>query len=914
MTRLPTGTVTFLFSDVEGSTRRLEQDQAEAGRALARHHEIFQAIVAGHHGVIFETVGDAVYAAFEKASNAAAAAVGAHRALAANDWGGFEPLLVRVAINTGEVEARGRHYFGPALFRCARLQVLGWGGQTLVSAATARLLRGALGSGLALHDRGLHSLKDLADPEQVFELVDDESARAFPALRSADAHPNNLPDQLSTFVGREADLDALVALVRTHPLVTITGIGGTGKTRLSLEAAARLLDETTDGVWFVDLAPVRHAEEVVIAVAAVLGVREQPPVPLIEAVTARIQSQRLLLILDNLEQVVDAAHVVGQLLGAPEVRVIATSREPLRLRGEREFPHSPLAVPRVRHDTPADEIERSPSVRLFVDRAREVLPSFELSPSSAPIVAAICARLDGLPLAIELAAVLVRLLSPQQMLDRLDARLDMAARNRDLPERQRTLRAALAWSHDLLHHEEARAFAGLAVFVDGFTLAAAEAVLDDLGPDVLGLVGALLDKSLLVRTFDQQGEARFRMLETVREFASERLGESPDFERRKTALGVWARTVVTREGRGLRWTDALPDASSFDAEAGNIVEAIRWLEESGRTDDFVEVVSATSSFWMAAGRLTEARPWLSRAIELGGTTATPWRARLLRNAASVEQRLVATDRAFDLIERSIEDWRAVGDGGELSEAMLVRGGFLLDRGEPATAREAFTEAEALARAAGDEMVQRACLSHFGGLAAAAGELEVAKRFFEALREASSRAGDPFALGLALGNLSYLHFIRGDVVRAESDAREAVRLFTELGQPEYLGSSLQNLAGVMAKTGRLDEATPLAIRALRLTWEAGVVKDVSACLDTLADIALRRGDAELVIRLMTTSRRIREKAGLSINSLEREALVERLESARGALGEAFDRIQASAEVEPVEDVVREQLSAASGPGS
>lgn len=917
MPSLPTGTVTFLFSDVEGSTRRLERDQEEAGRALASHHEIFERIVAAHRGVIFETVGDAVYAAFARPSAAAALAVEAHRALAQHDWNGFEPLVVRIAIHTGEVEVRGRHYFGSALFRCARLQALGWGGQTVVSATTARLLGGTLAAGVTLVDRGIHRLKDLADAEQVFELVDEASSREFPALRSSQAHPGNLPEQLSSFVGREEELDALEALAKSHSLVTVTGPAGTGKTRLSLQAAARLLDEQPDGAWFVDLSPVRKPELVPAAIATALGVREQPPTPLVETLVGHIKSKRLVLVLDNFEQVVDAAPVVGHLLRATNVHVIATSREALRLRGEREFPLAPLAIPRVRPDSSADELQRSPSVRLFVDRATEVLPSFELTPSSVRTVAEICRRLDGLPLAIELAAALVRMLSPEQMLERLGARLDLlAARNRDLPERQRTLRAALSWSHELLALEEARAFAGLAVFIDGFTLSAAEAVLDDLGPDVLGLVGALLDKSLLIRSFDAHGEARFRMLETVREFALERLHESPEFERRELGLAAWARDAVLRGGTGLRWTDALATLDTFQAEKENVAEAIRWLHESDRTEEFIDLVSITSAFWLAGGHWSDARPWLRRAVDVEGMTPSLTSARLLRNAGSIEHQLGASARAFELIDRSIAEWGVVGNDAGRADALRLRGQFLLDRGELGAARETLAEAVAMARAVGDDETRRRCLADLGAIALDEGDIAAAEALFLELLEACRVAGDDFGVAIAHGNLAYVLVLRGDFDGAEREAREAFRLFTEIGQAEFLGWSLNNLAGVLAETGRLDEGGRLALQALDIAWTLGVVKDAASCLDTLSGIALGGGDADRALRLMTAAQGIRAEANLSVDRSEQARLADRLDRVHEALGTDFDHAASSAATLSIAEVVSAELSrqlpAAGGP--
>lgn len=449
MAGLPSGTVTFLFSDVEGSTQLLERHGAAMGSALARHHELFEQVVEGHGGTIFETVGDAVYAAFTDAGAAATAALDAQRALASEDWGPIGRMAVRIAIHTGTVERRGDHYFGPALFRVARLQALASGEQTLLSGVTAGLAGEALPTGASLRDLGTHRLKDLGEPEQVYQLMHPELRPEFPAVKSLDSHPHNLPLQLSSFVGREAEVAELAQLRAQHRLVTLLGPGGIGKTRLALQVAADVLDAVPDGVFFVDLAPVRDPELVPGAVATSLGLRAQPSEPIIRTLAQHLSSKTLLLVLDNLEQLLPVAAVtVTELLTeAPGLSVLATSRVPLRIRGEREY-----AVPSLAAGAPGSlDAAPPPAVVLFVERARAIGAELVIDAQTGPLIADICMRLDGLPLAIELAATRLRLLSLGALRDRLRDRLPLLTGGaRDLPERQQTLRAAIAWSEDLL--------------------------------------------------------------------------------------------------------------------------------------------------------------------------------------------------------------------------------------------------------------------------------------------------------------------------------------------------------------------------------------------------------------------------------------------------------------------------------
>jgi predicted ATPase/class 3 adenylate cyclase len=905
MAKLPSGTVTFLFADVEGSTRRLEEDAVATGRLLARLLEVTQGIVEANHGAVFETVGDAAYAAFGRASDAIAASASLHGAMAEHAAGGDDPLRVRIGLHTGEVEARGRHYFGPVLFRCARLQALAWGGQTLLSSVTARLVAGSLPADHRLVDRGVHSLKDLTEPEHVHELVG-PATPDFDGLRVAEVRAGNLPEHRPSLVGRDQDLAELERIVGGARLVTITGPGGTGKTAIAVEVASRLARTTSDGVWFVDLAPLREPEAVPAAIASSIGVDEQPPASLIDTLAGHLQPRESLLVLDNFEQVSPAAPIVGRLLAAPRLRVLVTSREPLRLRDEREYPLSPLGLASGRRSF--EGIEAAPSVQLFVLRARDLVP-FELSPENASTIAEICVRLDGLPLAIELAAPMLRVLTPDQLLDRLGTRLDLlAARSRDLPERQRTLRAAMTWSFELLGSDEQRAFEGLGVFADGFTLSAAEAVLEDLELDVISAIGGLIDKSLLVRDLTAAAEARFRMLDTVREFALERLRASAESGLRWRAFSSWALSVVTREGSPMRWTEAVPSVRLFRAERKNVVEAMRWLHEAGAIDEFIELVAASSSFWIAAALISDGRTWIRLAAELDGPPS-PWTGRLLRNAGSIEHDLGQSAAGVDLLRRSIDVWAALGDDTERADALRRLGATLMDRGDWAEAREALTQALWLARANKDGATERASLNDLSAIAIETRQLEEADVLLREMLESAVRSDDTFGIAMARGNWSYLLLLRGDLRTAEAQAREAARILGSIDKNNLLGWSLINLASVLAEEGRLDEAAQIAHRSLELVGESRLVRDTSACLDVIAAIAVRLGDTRRAVDATIAAERIRADAELSLPSVDKERIDATMEAARAALGTEFDLVVAEAGAKAVDAVVHDELARA-----
>jgi predicted ATPase/class 3 adenylate cyclase len=515
LTPHPSGTVTFLFTDIEGSTRLWEEQPEAMREALARHDALLRDAINAHGGVVFKTMGDQFCAAFTTAPAALAAALAAQRDLSGEgaplvgalpDTGlmgalpGTEghprgvPLRVRMALHTGAAEAREGDYLGPPLNRVARLLEAGHGGQVLLSQSTFDLARDHLPEGVSLRDLGEHRLRDLARPERIFQPVAPDLPADFPPLSTLDARPHNLPAQVTPLIGREKEVAAGQHVLRQEAvrLVTLTGAGGTGKTRLGLQVAAELLDQFSAGVFFVALAPISDPGLVASAIAQTLGVRELGGTPLLESLKAHLRDQQLLLLLDNFEHLLAAAPLVAELLAAaPRLKVLLTSRAVLHLRGEKEFPVPPLALPDPKHLPPVgadlvSALSQYAAVELFIQRALDVKPEFVVTNENAPAVAEICVRLDGLPLAIELAAARIKLFPPEALLARLGSRLTLLTGGaRDLPARQRTLRDAIAWSYDLLGESEQRLFRRLAVFVGGCTPEAAEAVCADFGFSIL---------------------------------------------------------------------------------------------------------------------------------------------------------------------------------------------------------------------------------------------------------------------------------------------------------------------------------------------------------------------------------------------------------------------------------------------
>ncbi|MEP7357510.1 MAG: adenylate/guanylate cyclase domain-containing protein, partial [Anaerolineales bacterium] len=523
----PTGTVTFLFTDIEGSSQLWEQHPAAMGAALARHDALLQEVIAARGGHVFKMSGDGLHAAFAQASEAVAAALACQLVLNSTGWPGLpRPLAVRMSLHTGEAELRGGDYFGTTVNRVARLMALATGGQIVLSTAATELVRDQLPPGATLQDLGEHRLKDLVRPEHIYQLNSPDLPTNFPPLRALEVLPHNLPLQLTSFIGRERELAEVSRMLATTRLLTLTGPGGTGKTRLALQTATEVLETWPQGAWLVELAPLTDSALLPQAVATVLGVREQPGRPLLDALLDYLRLKQLLLLLDNCEHVISAsAQLASRLLGAcPQLKIVATSREALSVSGEAAYRVPSLALADVSTATP-DALAESAAVRLFVERAQAVQPRFQLTDHNLLAVAQICQRLDGIPLAIELAAARVKVFSAEQIAARLDDRFRLlTGGSRTALPRQQTLQALIDWSCDLLSAPERAAWRQLSVFAGGFTFEAAEAVL---GAEALDWLSHLVDKSLVVvEDYEVATQTRYRLLETIRQYGRDKLLEA----------------------------------------------------------------------------------------------------------------------------------------------------------------------------------------------------------------------------------------------------------------------------------------------------------------------------------------------------------------------------------------------------
>jgi predicted ATPase/class 3 adenylate cyclase len=817
---LPAGTVTFLFTDIEGSTRLLEQLGPEYEGALAEHRQLIREAVASHDGIEVDTQGDAFLCAFGRASDAIAAAADAQR------WLAQTPMRVRMGIHTGEPTRTEEGYVGVDLHRGARLMAAAHGGQVLLSQATRDLL-----AHLPVRDLGEHRLKDLTHPQRLYQLLAEGLASDFPPPRTLENRPINLPTQPTALVGREKELEQLLGLLRRDDvrLLTLTGPGGTGKTRLALQAAAELLEEFADGVFFVNLAALTDPELVVPVVAQTLAVREQPGETLLETLAAHVAERRLLLLLDNFEQVAEAATALSVLLArAPELKLLATSRAPLHLSGEREYAVPPLAA--------------QEAVSLFADRAQAVKASFSLN-GNRPLVEEICRRLDCLPLAIELAAARIKLLSEQALLERLDARLKLLTGGaRDLDERQRTLRAAIDWSYRLLTGEEQRLFARLSVFAGGRTLEAIDEICNSEGDlDVFEAVASLVDKSLLRQEEGPEQEPRFVMLETIHEYARERLVESGESEEVRGRHAEYFARLVERAEPSLRggheqsaWLGRL------DAEQHNLRSAVEGSRVSGGAELAARIASASLAFWEVRGFLGESRRWLEDVLRLD--LSEPARARALYAVGRLAGRQGDWQQMEMSARQAAELFRDLGERESCARALTLVGAASQQQGRYDEAEANYEEVLALAREVGDRPSESASLNNLATIKQEQREYDASIPMFEQSLALDRELDDVVGSTITLVNLGLATLGTGQVERAGACGCEALNLSVEVGHRWGIATAFDLLAKTAVAGKALDRAVRLFATSQMVLQAIGA--ELSAADKSEADDAIQNLRTEL----------------------------------------------------------------------
>jgi predicted ATPase/class 3 adenylate cyclase len=847
----PTGTVTCLFSDIEGSTRiELELGTGPYRDVRERHRTLLRDAFRAHDGYEQSTEGDSFFVLFRRADDAVAAAVDAQRAIAAEPWPDNAPVRVRMGLHTGQIERIGGDVIGYDINRTARITAIAHGGQVLLSDATRALVADGLDDGVGLRDLGPHRLKDLREPERLAQLVIDGLPDTFPPLRSLDARPNNLPTQLTSFVGRERELAEALDLLGSTRLLTLTGPGGTGKTRLSLQVAASAADDFPDGVWFVALDAVRDPALVAPTIARTLGIAENKSRGAIDLLADEIGTTNVLMVLDNFEQVIDAGPDVAELLRrCPNVRCLVTTRIPLKISGEQEYPvpglpappdtshlseMERLNLPRELRELDLGTLTQFEAVRLFITRATSVRPSFAVSNANAPAVAGIAARLHGMPLAIELAAARVKLLTPDQILARLEHHLDLlSAGSRDLPERQQTLRGAIGWSYDLLDDGSRRLLDRLSVFRGGFELAMAERVCgpaDEVGGDVFERLAELVDQSL-VRADEDADEPWFAMLETIREYAGEMLAGSGEAEAIRDRHAAAMLELAQLAAPQLSGADQRTWLERLEREHDNMRAALDWSISRPDPALGARLSFALWRFWQQRGYLNEARARFEQ-LEAQGWTLDPTdQARFDEAFGGVAYWQSDRETATRHYDRALEIWRELGDRREIANALYNRSyADMIDVMEGV-----ITE---LPKDFATPMLDEALAIY---------------------RELGDKGGE----GNILWGLGSIYYFTADAATAEGWYHQALELHRAAGNRTMEAWSLHMLALAIVGQRRFGESAVVARHALQHFYEAGDVSGVTLVLDDLAIVAIGEGDPIRAGRLWGAARHLQQTTGTAL---------------------------------------------------
>ncbi|MFY9615612.1 MAG: adenylate/guanylate cyclase domain-containing protein [Candidatus Dormiibacterota bacterium] len=956
------GTVTLLLSDVEGSTRMWERSPMAMQQALARHDQIVAGTVEEHGGTLVKTrgEGDSTFSVFTDANEAVAAALDLQRRMHEEDWPSQATIRIRVAVHTGQAERRTDDYYGPTVNRCARIRAAAHGGQLVLSRSTYDLVSSTLPEEASTHDLGRHRLKDLAVPEQIFQICHPGIPDDFPPLRTLDYANGNLPLQLTSFVGRQSELDELKSLMADARLVTLVGSGGAGKSRLSVQLARELMDDFSEGVWLVELAPISDASLVTQAVAQVLGLRDELP-PMAAGTTSAIDAlsirrlidhlgkSQMLFVLDNCEHLIaPSAQLCAGILGAcPGITILATSREPLGVPGEVVWRVPPMSAPALDNDLSLEELARYEAIRLFVDRAKLNNRDFELVAGDAPAVVEICNRLDGMPLAIELAAARVASLTPSQIAERLRTQFRILSGGaRTLPTRQQTLQAAIDWSYELLTEQEQMLFRRLSVFVSGFTVEAAEQVCADEALEdweVLDVLSRLVDKSLVVPpTMD--AHSRYRMLETIRQFGAEELhksGEEPPTRQRHCdfflELATTAEPELTRPDQA-QWMDDL------EREHDNLRAALDYSATAEDATLGLRLVGALWRFWYVRGYISEGRRWAAQALASEAEPHSTMRALAMSAAGRLADADHDTAAARPLLQEAVvmaqdlgdesTTWLAVAylaqvlaENGELAEArdlgdqgleiarklddprrvalsLISTGRMAFYRCDYEEARQRLHEGLALAQELRDRRNVFVALHVLGDMATDLGELGAAAKLLDQCGEAAEGVASGTTIAIQLASLARTRILADEFQDAEAllrQAEEAVKPTGGLVPTEVLEAG----ARLAARQGDNDSCTSLAQDALRRLLRSGERRRMPRLLGLLASSAAAQGQLERAATLFGAAEAHRLTMGSCLAPMERPRYETGLEMTRDGLdAAAFEAAFARGGKMSLEDLVAE----------
>ena len=875
MINLPTGTVTFLFTDIEDSTKLWEQHPGEMRSSLAKHDAILKDAIISNKGYIIKGTGDGIHAVFETAIDGVNATIAAQRALLqTSDVSKNSEILIRarMGLHTGEAELRENDYYGPTLNRAARIMAAGHGGQILISGTTAEIVREQLPLNSSLQDLGEHRLKDLIRPQRLYQLNAPELMKEFPPLKSLNILPNNLPLQLTSFIGREQEIHEANKLLSSTRLLTFIGPGGTGKTRLSLQVAAEQFSEFKDGVWLIELAPLTDSAFITSTIASVLELREVQNIPLIGILLDYLRAKQLLLILDNCEHLVEAsAQIADQLLHAcPQLKIIASSREALGINGETVY-----RVPSLLKDE---------ATRLFVERATKADLRFKLTENNISAVAQICSRLDGIPLAIELAAARVKLFTPEQIAERLDDRFRLlTGGSRTALPRQQTLRALIDWSYQSLNETEQRTLRRLAVFSGGWSFEATESVVgaDEAMDGLLGLV----NKSL-VNVEEHDGMSRYSFLETIRQYAMEKLVESGEAITVRDRHLVYVLNLAERLQQSVFETENIHWLDQIEVEHGNLRVALEWAT-ANQPDKALELAFAISGFWTVRDYNHEARTWCNAILEKTKSMAQldKDRARLYGVLGWISVTMgehkagrFAAEQAIALASKSNDVATTARGYGILALTSIFLGDYPV-------VKQALVKGESIAREHGLSSELALILSIHAQMAYyTQKDAERARVYLDEASKVAEAAGFRWGSAFSAFGLARIAAVLGDLDKARIKFAESVETAMKLGNKRIVYSSQSELAHILRENNELDEAFAIYKELLPKWKDLGHRAAVSHELECIAYILSRTEEPERAAKLLGAAEALRKLIDSTMTKVEEIEYEKEVHTLRGLLGE------------------------------
>lgn len=855
MTKIPTGFVTFLFTDIEGSTKLAQQFPELISGAIEKHNSILRNAIESNNGFVFDIAGDAFCSSFEKAEDAVKAAVTIQKNLLTEKWNGAS-IKVRIGIHTGKAEWSGNNYMGYiTLARTSRVMSAAYGEQILISNEVYQIARDNIHGVYNLRDLGDRRLKDLIQPIKLFQVSSKNIRTEFPPLKTLDARPNNLPVQLTSFIGRKEEFKSIKNLLKQTHLLTLTGSGGAGKTRLAMQIGAEMIDEFVNGVWIIELASLAVPELLSQTVMQILGIKEEARQSPDETLTNYLKDKEMLLILDNCEHLINtAAEFVHNLLTKNQkLKIIATSREALRCEGEHTHYVLPLEYPDPNDSESPEKLSQYESVRLFIERALSVNANFRVTNENAASLAQICFQLDGIPLAIELAAAKTKVLKTEQIYQRLDNRFNLltGGKRTSLP-RQQTLRALIDWSFDLLSDKEKILWSRLSVFSGGWTLQAAEQICSDEKIDeydVLDLLSELAGKSII---FFNEADERYKMLETLRQYGSEKLKASGEFDFISGKHLDFYSEFVSNAMEKIRKSDSLNWLKKIDSENGNTERALNWYSENPSFTDGLKLISALSFYWQIRGNISEGTRWFEFALKMKAENNVREFGNIFSFAGSFARLRGEFDNARKLLNDSIEFWRENGNEKGVNDSLSRLGILEFDESNFGKAIEIYEQCLDFYRKSGDKLSASRVLNNMANAISSIGDSDRAFLMLQECLKIRRELGDNIGVSSSLDNLGVLAFENEDYLKAEELFRESLEIKKLMGNKSGVALSLDNYALVKSALGDFEAANIMFKESIEISRETGNKTGLAEVLNNKGISTLQEGFPEKAVEYFKES--------------------------------------------------------------